>query len=271
MTDTNSEDAQILKIGDTQRAVIAAMFCLGMYEYLVTFDREIRLVWRRRFTATTALFMALRAIMILGPFVNWVPPSSDFSRSMASSMIALALALLGLALFALFSALRVHALWHGSQMQWAFSATVFVLAFVPVVTNIADTVYVAYSLPPSLREAYFCNRIVGLSPKLSENDIPYTELRHCHGPTGLGAHVDQVLPPLSRHAHAGDQIFGSDGATPRRYCVLYCPPCNQRHASGDVVDPCSSGLCNRRHHFAVHSYGAHPALHAKSAATQLRI
>ncbi|GJF00637.1 hypothetical protein PsYK624_169310 [Phanerochaete sordida] len=86
-------------------------------------------------------------------------------------MLSIALALIGLALFALFSVLRVYALWQGSRMQRIFSGVVFTLAFVPVVTNIFSEIYIAYSLPPDLRIAYSCNRVLNASPKLTNNVI----------------------------------------------------------------------------------------------------
>ncbi|KAL1944237.1 hypothetical protein VTO73DRAFT_3422 [Trametes versicolor] len=42
-----------------------AAFTLIFYEYLITIDREIDLVWGRRFTGATALFLLNRYLALL--------------------------------------------------------------------------------------------------------------------------------------------------------------------------------------------------------------
>jgi len=59
-------------IGKTLTAITAfqyystAAIVLFYYEYLITFDREVRFVWKNRFAYMSALFLSLRYITFLG-------------------------------------------------------------------------------------------------------------------------------------------------------------------------------------------------------------
>ncbi len=49
--------------GETDRPTFFAAFVV--YEYIITFDREVSLFWRRRFTGATLLFLLNRYITLL--------------------------------------------------------------------------------------------------------------------------------------------------------------------------------------------------------------
>lgn len=51
-----------------------------VYEYLITLDQEIAIVWRRKFALTSVLVLALRWSMVATAILNWVPISTDLVR-----------------------------------------------------------------------------------------------------------------------------------------------------------------------------------------------
>lgn len=45
-----------------------------VYEYLITLDREVAAVWKRKFTATSMLLLSVRWVMLLIQIIDWLPP-----------------------------------------------------------------------------------------------------------------------------------------------------------------------------------------------------
>ena len=63
----------MVKKGDKSWLFLA----LVVYEYLITFDREIAVVWNRRWTATSALLVFVRWTMVLGQLAGWLGVRPD--------------------------------------------------------------------------------------------------------------------------------------------------------------------------------------------------
>ncbi|KAI0325014.1 hypothetical protein GY45DRAFT_1287996 [Cubamyces sp. BRFM 1775] len=119
----------------------AAMCALVLYVLLITFDREVNLFWNAEFTKTTVLFLLNRYASILKYPValagNW--PVSLFGCQVISR-VAEGAELIPHFVWAVFSALRVHALTAG---HWAVTLLVFALSAVDIGANIyVFTVYV---------------------------------------------------------------------------------------------------------------------------------
>ncbi|EKM50256.1 uncharacterized protein PHACADRAFT_201098 [Phanerochaete carnosa HHB-10118-sp] len=90
---------------------------LVIYELLITIDGEARIIWKRPITAPAVLLGSVRCCSPL-QILNWV------------------LDLIGFVQTALFSALRVFAIWDRS---YAWSLVVFALSMVPFATNLVYT------------------------------------------------------------------------------------------------------------------------------------
>ena len=50
------------------------------YEYLITFQQEIAVVWRRRLTATSLLLLSTRYTLMLTQLMDYIPPSDIVRR-----------------------------------------------------------------------------------------------------------------------------------------------------------------------------------------------
>ncbi|KIP06042.1 hypothetical protein PHLGIDRAFT_73255, partial [Phlebiopsis gigantea 11061_1 CR5-6] len=81
------------------------------YEYIITFDQELSAIWRRKFNATSLLFITVRWTMLFNAALLSIPPSARVSNTYFSQ---------------LFSALRVYAIWDRS---WVWTLVIFVLSF----------------------------------------------------------------------------------------------------------------------------------------------
>ncbi|KAI0628205.1 hypothetical protein C8Q77DRAFT_1068559 [Trametes polyzona] len=111
------------------------------YECLITLDREVSLVWQRKFTGASILFLTNRYIPIL---VNILNLTSDARMSDAYTGVSScdayikavqAIQLLQYFPWATFSALRTFAL---SERNWIISGIVLLLSMVPIGINFAQ-------------------------------------------------------------------------------------------------------------------------------------
>ncbi|GJE99591.1 hypothetical protein PsYK624_158590 [Phanerochaete sordida] len=136
MAQPGAEYQELLYVGMTTSYVGYSMLCLGVYEYIITFCDEAHLVWGRRFNLTTALLLACRLTMIMGTLINALPATYSPQWCKASRLLSVSVELLGNILIASVSALRVCALWRGARLGPVFSLVVFILATLPVGTNI---------------------------------------------------------------------------------------------------------------------------------------
>ncbi|OBZ72777.1 hypothetical protein A0H81_07312 [Grifola frondosa] len=84
MSSDSDAAASAMLISETQTARIViscgmAAFAVLVYEWIVTFDREVHLVWKRKFTAATLLFVMNRYSMFFQYAVN-IPSINPMSN-----------------------------------------------------------------------------------------------------------------------------------------------------------------------------------------------
>lgn len=114
--------------------VSCALLGLVAYEYVTTLDREVACVWQRKFTATSLLLLLTRWTMVVYQALQMVPlVSSTCERyNTVGQLVFFA----SLAEIALFSGLRVYALWHDSRFRHLLCVMVLLLGCIPIGTNI---------------------------------------------------------------------------------------------------------------------------------------
>ncbi|EKM56312.1 uncharacterized protein PHACADRAFT_92217, partial [Phanerochaete carnosa HHB-10118-sp] len=107
---------------------------LVVYEYIITFNQEVAVIWRRKFSLASVLLITTRWIMVLGPILNTTPSAQTWC-----DILTVKLQEIELVSCVVFSALRVYALWRGSRMKYVFQvlAVVLMLGLVPIGTNIS--------------------------------------------------------------------------------------------------------------------------------------
>ncbi|EIW59955.1 uncharacterized protein TRAVEDRAFT_47251 [Trametes versicolor FP-101664 SS1] len=99
------------------------------YEYVITFDQEVTLFWKRKKTGATVLFLAIRYLTLL---------SYDFLGTatfapMSDQKVQFVVSLCQYPFWAAFSGLRALAL---SRLNWPLAVVVFVLALAPLGMNL---------------------------------------------------------------------------------------------------------------------------------------
>ena len=57
-----------------------------MYEYAVTFDREVAHVWTKKPSATSFLLLSIRWVMVLTQLANVIPPKPSTCKSLSCMM-----------------------------------------------------------------------------------------------------------------------------------------------------------------------------------------
>ncbi|EKM56357.1 uncharacterized protein PHACADRAFT_140967, partial [Phanerochaete carnosa HHB-10118-sp] len=68
MAQSNEDQQQeILLSIQIEDYVVYSMLCLVVYEFVITLDQEIAVVWRRKFTLTSLLLLSTRWLMLLNP------------------------------------------------------------------------------------------------------------------------------------------------------------------------------------------------------------
>ncbi|RPD56443.1 hypothetical protein L227DRAFT_578897 [Lentinus tigrinus ALCF2SS1-6] len=140
-----------------------AMLTLALYEIMLTFDREVQLVWQQKFNGATLLFLLNRYISLLrlSIIIFLVLLFSDKVCSYGPFLVA-GLEYSLLLIIAVFFALRVYALTKHTILP---ALLVFVLLAVPLVTNVyITTLTTTRTLPPPL----FCITSIHISIKLYE-------------------------------------------------------------------------------------------------------
>ncbi|KAI0375732.1 hypothetical protein BV20DRAFT_1048009 [Pilatotrama ljubarskyi] len=162
-----------------------AAFALIFYEYIITFDREVSLVWGRKFTAATVLFLLNRYLALLKYPIYIVNTYQISDEGYASNVISKILEVLPYFVWLSFSVLRVYAICGHS---WRFGLLVALPGLFPLASNITydanypepigclwvsnmpHNVYNARMLPvpPPFRDSYQADRrIVLISTRTS--------------------------------------------------------------------------------------------------------
>ncbi|EKM48194.1 uncharacterized protein PHACADRAFT_214913 [Phanerochaete carnosa HHB-10118-sp] len=108
------------------------VLALVVYEYLITFDQEVAIVWRRKITLTSAFLVILRWAMVVNAIIANIVPSTDLGCKIANRLENVVI-WIGYGGTALFSALRVSAIW---GRNWFLFVLVLALGSIPVWANI---------------------------------------------------------------------------------------------------------------------------------------
>ncbi|THG96032.1 hypothetical protein EW026_g5719 [Hermanssonia centrifuga] len=116
-TSSNAELAAAFQAELAENFSVYGMSALIAYEYIITVHQEIRMVWQRKWTLATWIFMANRYLMI----TMVVFSASPYTPQMVQYSV-----------FAVFSALRVFAIWDRNVFM---ALLMLVLNLVPVATN----------------------------------------------------------------------------------------------------------------------------------------
>ncbi|GJE98329.1 hypothetical protein PsYK624_145570 [Phanerochaete sordida] len=116
--------------------VACSLICLVSYEYLITFRREVSVVWQRKLTVTSLLLLSVRWLMIFNTAVACFRMEPSLCQSLYTMQL-LAYTVTTI-LISSFSALRVYALWQASKAKHALAAIVLVLGLTPIAPTLLD-------------------------------------------------------------------------------------------------------------------------------------
>lgn len=137
-----SDQASIL----LQLRIQTAQSALAVYEYMVTIDQEVSAVWKRPVSAASVLLVSIRWAMLLQALTALLSDGALRSESCRAEVILQLVAVLSLFLStAVFSALRVYALWDKSI---ALACVVFLLQSSPFVVNMYIGIHFSYKVIP---------------------------------------------------------------------------------------------------------------------------
>lgn len=136
--------------------VRASVYVLAMYDYVITVDQEVSSVWKRKINATSVLLLAARWTMVLGAIILYIPSPQTLTGCKVATAVSEFLALSTLCIVAVFSGIRVYALWGGSIVLFSI---VFLLEFTPVVANIYRLTKTTYPTTP-----FVCIEIPNIDP-----------------------------------------------------------------------------------------------------------
>lgn len=138
---------------------LVAVICLLFYDTAIAFSQEYQVVWSRRVTGASAIYIALRYSNMMSAVVTL----AELATPSCATLYILNLVLIGAVCLvylsqSAFAAIRVYAIQGGA---WATAAVVMALGLVPVATNIygasqtmpADTLLSCWSSKTSATES----------------------------------------------------------------------------------------------------------------------
>ncbi|THG98104.1 hypothetical protein EW026_g4045 [Hermanssonia centrifuga] len=137
-------------LGDSELAddyIFHSILALVVYEYLITINQEISLVWRRKWSLSVWVFIANRYLLLLNTLSEAMPIGSFHSGCRAAVVITIASYAAQFLVFGVFSALRVYALWYPNTL---LAYIVLGLNLVPIVTNIISYSYATITYTDSI-------------------------------------------------------------------------------------------------------------------------
>ncbi|KAI0926343.1 hypothetical protein AcV5_008833 [Taiwanofungus camphoratus] len=133
-----------LQLGVIQNYCLIASSAFVIYEHVTTFSQEVDLIWSRKRTGATIIFI--------------------LNRCEATSLLLPVFQELLFVVWAGFSALRIYAI---GGKDWKLALVAFALALAPVCTNLVSDIRMTYSvlfLPPI---GNVCNDIPRISPAMN--------------------------------------------------------------------------------------------------------
>ncbi|GJE99206.1 hypothetical protein PsYK624_154550 [Phanerochaete sordida] len=136
MSGVSPDEVHTLELLVASQYESCSILCLIAYEYTITFGREVQCIWARKLTATSLLLLLTRWTMVLSQIWVWIPFLSSRVTCVAYYVVRQLLFFFTYAQVALFSGLRVYALWSGSSLRYWFLFCILMLGFAPVWTNI---------------------------------------------------------------------------------------------------------------------------------------
>lgn len=122
---------EILNFWFTEAYLLNSCLVLIVYEYVITFGDEVVTVWKRKMNATSLLLISVRWAMLFNAILMHIPAKASTCQGVA--ILTTIPVLIGFVQTALFSALRVFAIWNRSYF-WAL--LVLVLGLAPFITNV---------------------------------------------------------------------------------------------------------------------------------------
>ncbi|KAH9936021.1 hypothetical protein B0H21DRAFT_758942 [Amylocystis lapponica] len=141
----------LIQTSNMNNLCLVAAVALYAYDYLLTFSGEVELIWRRKFTGVTVLFVLNRYTGVLLQISELLSMLPLKDRSVLSCRPLATLTdvcnLLIIMVDALFSALRIYAIWNG---DWRPAILVPVLAFIyiGIAVGVMSTQQVSLAPPP---------------------------------------------------------------------------------------------------------------------------
>ncbi|KAH9896100.1 hypothetical protein C8Q73DRAFT_789883 [Cubamyces lactineus] len=162
---SSSESVESAEIADRSFLFLAnvALFAeatLIFYEYGITINNEVRLIWRRKVTGASVLFVLNRYIMIMDNIITLAsfPAMSNRNshlnvpiRCYALAWIDVVLNLLPYFVWNAFSTMRVYAI---SGRDWRIAALVCILMLGPIISNIYN---IPFEFPVNMPPPYGCS------------------------------------------------------------------------------------------------------------------
>lgn len=153
-----AEIAYQLELGFVQNYCMVAMAALVLYEHAITFSQEVDLIWTRKKTGATVLYIMNRcctiglalAMILLLP--NWSTSTSCEAVNLLLPIFQLALAIV----WAAFSATRVYAI---GGRAWQLAIVTFALGLVPVGLNLFSDIRYVYTTAYIPSFGTVCNNI----------------------------------------------------------------------------------------------------------------
>ncbi|KAJ3556220.1 hypothetical protein NM688_g2149 [Phlebia brevispora] len=114
--------------------VVNALAALVAYDYFITIQQEVAMVWRRKWTAAIWLFVLNRYLLVLVMILANVHATASTCFGVEVTLSALELA--QYIIFAIFSALRAYSLLNRTVFAAGILILVLLLNLVPVATGI---------------------------------------------------------------------------------------------------------------------------------------
>ncbi|EKM57582.1 uncharacterized protein PHACADRAFT_91090 [Phanerochaete carnosa HHB-10118-sp] len=184
---------------------------LVLYDHLITLDQEIRTVWQQKFSVVSLLIVSTRWTLLFttaSDFLLYEPLNNVNYSCEATYWITKIPDLVGFAHIAVFSALRVCALWNQNYILFII---VFILSLPPVVTNAVSATPFWISeqshLTPMSLQVFLSTWLIQISPTYR-----YIVPRHPHSVDCCGlacpsVDMDEDLPPIQRSKIVKHQVF----------------------------------------------------------------